>query len=223
MEDSTTKPSVVERAVGQDRPRPEGRRVLVLYASRFGNTRRVAELLCTGLRRTPGILVEDLSIDQVSFEALDQCDLLAVGGPTEILSASKPMKAFLARLDGVRSRGRPAFAFETRLRSRLAGSAAKYIEKHLANLGWSIVRPYRTATVRGMTKEESAQYGEVGAPDWVQRIDASQLGTVPPKPAELDLLLPGWEAEFENLGEELGRWLAAQPVPTPVGLAGVPV
>src|SRR5579859_2947296 len=80
---------------GSRRP-PGAHRVLIVYGSRFGNTQRVAEALASGLRRVQGIEVECVSIERVPFERLGDYELVAVGGPTEVMSASASMKEFLA-------------------------------------------------------------------------------------------------------------------------------
>ena len=57
-----------------------------------------------------------------------------------------------------------------------------------------------------MTKEERAQYGDLGAPEWARRADPAAN---PVEPVRLDLLLPGGEAEFERIGRELALLLVA--------------
>jgi hypothetical protein len=44
-------------------------------------------------------------------------------------------------------RGKQGFAFDTKLGSALSGSAAKYIEKRLKELGLEIFRPRQSAIV----------------------------------------------------------------------------
>jgi menaquinone-dependent protoporphyrinogen IX oxidase len=190
---------------------PGGRRVLVLFDSRFGNTQRVAEALARGLAQIPGVGAECRPIAETPEGRLREYDLIAIGGPTEILSASKPMKAFLERLPGAVLQGRRAFAFETKLDGHLSGSAGKFIERRLKQLGMEIVRPHATAIVRGMTKAERAAYGDLGAPDWVRRVGGpGDHAPVEPNP-RLDLLAVGAVPHFEAVGRELGSGL--KPVP----------
>ena len=193
---------------------PGGRRALVLLDSRFGNTQRVAEALARGLTQTPGVVAECRPIAQALEGRLREYDLIAIGGPTEVLSASKPMKAFLEQLPGPALRGRLGFAFETKLDGHLSGSAGKFIERRLKQLGMEIVRPHATAIVRGMNKAERAAYGELGAPEWVQRMNGSgEKAPAAPHP-RLDLLASEAVPQFESVGRELGSRLRAVP---PVG------
>lgn len=188
---------------------PSKHRVLVGYWSRFGNTQRVAKALATGLQQVPGIMAECTNIDSLLPPQLGRYELIALGGPTEILSAPGAIKKFLDGLRPEEVRGKLGFAFDTRLDSRLSGSAGRYIERHLERLGMEIVRPHASALVRGMTKEERALAGDQGAPDWAQRIGGPHAPTSPPEPFEFDLLASGSEAKFVEIGVQIGEFLRA--------------
>lgn len=180
-------------------------RVLIAYGSRFGNTRRLAEALARGLRQVPGIEVDCRSVRDVDPTGLGRHDLVALGGPTEMFSASKEVKEFLLRIPEGSLAHSNGFAFETKLAMRLSGSAGKYIERHLERLGVAILRPYATAIVRAMTSEERAKYGDLGAPEFVQRLEPPSSRGAHPVAEPLDLLRDGEEAAFERIGAELGR------------------
>jgi hypothetical protein len=62
-------------------------------------------------------------------------------------------------LENVDLRGKKGFAFETRLKGRFTGSAAKGIEKKLKKLGVTIIRGYASAILGGMEGplEENAE------------------------------------------------------------------
>ncbi len=187
---------------------PVSGRALVLFASRFGNTQRVAEALARGLRRVPGVGADCRSIHDVTLEEMGRYELLAIGGPTEILSASKEMKEFLARLSPTALRGKLGFAFDTRLAGRLSGSAGRFIEKRLERLGIDIVRPHESAIVRAMTKEEQARHGTEGAPQWVRRLEKPNEPTAEGRAEPVELLLPKAEVDFERIGAELAARLS---------------
>ena len=187
------------------------RSAVVVYGSRFGNTRRVAEALARGISQVHGVQVLCVGIEDVPRGTVENCDLLAIGGPTEMFTASKPMKAFLEGVTTARLEGKRAFVFETKLNGRLYGSAAKYIGRRLEQFGMHIVRPPVTAFVRPMNKEEQAKYGEMGAPDWARRLGTTGGAETAPSAARVDLLIPGWETEFERVGRELGSLLS--PIP----------
>jgi flavodoxin len=121
-------------------------RACVVFDSRFGNTEKIARSLESGIEEA-GIQTECLSSKDVKVESLKDCDLICVGAPTEAFSASKPIKDFLGRLNGVDLSGKCGFAFDTRLDSRFSGSAAKLIEKDMRSLNVRIIAPRDSAIV----------------------------------------------------------------------------
>jgi flavorubredoxin len=139
----------------------------VVYDSLYGNTEKVAKALATGLE-SGGANVEVAKVDAVKFDALGEVDLLCVGSPVHGWNASKPVQEFLERLKRVESlSGKKAFAFDTKMKSRLAGNAGGKIEKKLKDLGLTILRHSESAIVKG-TKgplEESAEetFKQIGA------------------------------------------------------------
>ncbi|HYY91081.1 MAG TPA: flavodoxin domain-containing protein [Candidatus Dormibacteraeota bacterium] len=124
-------------------------RAIVIFDSKFGNTGDIAKSLAGGLQRA-GLRVDCLNMRDVKLETLGEYDLIAVGAPTQAFSASKPMKDFLQKLEGNRILAKKlGFAFDTKLGSRLSGSASKFIESRLSKLGMRIVRPRQSAIVKG--------------------------------------------------------------------------
>jgi flavodoxin len=132
------------------------RKGIVIYDSNFGNTEKIARALALGLGEK-GAEIDCLKVNQVDIERLAEYDFIAVGGPTHIISASKPMKEFLERLKAVDLRGLKGFSFDTRNESRMnsrmwllfENSAARVIESALRGMKVDIVRPRRSAIVEG--------------------------------------------------------------------------
>ncbi len=156
---------------------------LVVYASRFGNTRRLAEAIARGLRRG-GVEAACIEVDAPEATRLSSYDLVAIGGPTEQFGVSGPMKEFLSRIQPRSLEGRRAFAFDTRFHNRLAGSAAKRIERVLVEAGATLVRTHTSAFIAHGPKMPRGTPPRVHEPDQ-------------------DLLNAGAEAEFEALGASL--------------------
>jgi flavodoxin len=123
-------------------------KTIVLYDTRFGNTERIAKSLETGLKEAADIQdVDGINAKDVLVASLKEYDLLCVGAPTEGFTASKSIKKFLAKLQGIELVGKNGFAFDTKMDSRLSGSAAKFIEKELSNQGLIIITPRESAIV----------------------------------------------------------------------------
>jgi flavorubredoxin len=141
-------------------------RVVIIYDTKFGNTEKVAMALAEGMKKQR-VNVDCLKIDEVDTSKLGDYDLLAIGGPTHTFGLSKPMKDFLQKLENVNVSGKKAFAFDTKFKSRLAGSAGKRIEKKLKKLGMSIVKSHISAIVKGgegpLEDEAEQTFKQIGA------------------------------------------------------------
>ncbi len=134
---------------------------IVIYDSKFGNTEKIAKSLAGGLVRA-GLETVCANVRDVKLESLSDFDLIAIGAPTQMFTASRPMKDFLLTLEGVQGlKGRFGFAFDTKFGSPMAGSAAKYIEKRLEQFGMNVVRQRQSAIV-GKT-EGPLEEGEMEA------------------------------------------------------------
>ena len=133
-------------------------KAIVLYDTVFGNTEKIADSLARGMRRH--CQVDFFSISEVDATKLPAYDLIAVGAPTQAFSAHRPMKDFLAALKAEALSGKLGFAFDTKIDSRLSGSAAKYIEERMERLGMKVVKPRASAIVTGGTKDNKLREGE---------------------------------------------------------------
>lgn len=121
-------------------------RACVVFASRYGNTGKIARSIESGIEQA-GVQAECFGVGEVKASSLKDYDLICVGGPTEAFSASKEMKDFLEKLEGPDLSGKHGFAFDTRLDSRLSGSAGGYIEKKLRKSGLRVIAPHESAIV----------------------------------------------------------------------------
>lgn len=130
-------------------------RALVVYESMFGNTEAIARAIGEGIAASmPTDLVEvGAAADTVPADVT----LLVVGGPTHAFSMSWPSTRwdFAGQSPRIVSRGRgirewlgglprltattEATTFDTRLGSRVTGSAARAASRRLDRLGCSLV------------------------------------------------------------------------------------
>ncbi len=125
-------------------------KALIVFHSVYGNTEKVAKALAKGLENS-SVTADCRQVDAVEFDKLNEYELLIIGGPTHSLGVSKPIDTFLERLKTVEGlSGMRVFAFETKTKSWLAGSAGAKIDRKLKNLGLTIIRPHASAVVKGM-------------------------------------------------------------------------
>jgi flavorubredoxin len=142
-------------------------KALVVYHSVFGNTEKVAKALASGLENA-GVDVNVLKVDAVKGEELSGVDLLCVGSPVHGWNAFVPVKDFLGRLKSVEGlSGKKAFAFDTKMKSRLAGSAGGKIERKLKDIGLTIARHSESAVVEGregpLEEGSEGKFKQIGA------------------------------------------------------------
>ena len=104
---------------------------LVIYASRSGNTKRIAEAIADGLRQRG--IVEVQSVEEAPSAIPAEVDLVVIGGPTEAHGMTPPLREFLGRLAPDALERRRAVGFDTRLRwpLLLSGSAGAGITDQL--------------------------------------------------------------------------------------------
>lgn len=142
-------------------------KALVVYDSMYGNTEKLAKALGAGLA-SGGVDVAVKKVDSIKSGELIGVDLLCVGSPTHAWNASKPTKEFLEQLKNVEGlSGKKAFAFATKMKSRLAGDAGGKIENKLRDADLTIARHSETAIVEGREGplEENAEetFEKIGA------------------------------------------------------------
>ncbi len=121
---------------------------VVIFDSEYGNTEKVAHALARGLHQK-GLAVDCVNLKESLVDKLDQYGLFGIGGPTQAFSATQRMKNFLETLEDAGLQHKSGFAFDTKLKSRFAGSGGGYVEKKMRKLGFDIIEPHFSAIVKG--------------------------------------------------------------------------
>ncbi|MFX1325744.1 MAG: flavodoxin family protein [Promethearchaeota archaeon] len=116
------------------------KRVLILYDTVYGNTKKVALALSRGLE-AGDLYVDCVSIQEFNLPEIQNFEVVGIGGPTHFHGTSKSMKSFLKEMGSLNIENKQGFVFETKADSRLAGSAAKKIVKSLRKLNFKLVHP----------------------------------------------------------------------------------
>jgi flavodoxin len=125
-----------------------------VFSTRYGTTERVARSLEKGLAEA-NFATSCYEVGRVTLESLKGYDLVCVGGPTEVFGATKTIKEFLQSARGANLAGKFGFAFDTKLDSHFSGSAAKYIEHALDDIGIRVIAHRESAVVT--TRREKGQ------------------------------------------------------------------
>jgi flavodoxin len=150
---------------------------VVVYDSKSGNTRKVAEAIASGLRSNGPVRLRGL--DTVPPRDLGRVDLLFVGGPTQAHGITARMRQFLDALETRSATGMVAATFDTRLRKSavISGSAAKTIARKLRGAGVHVFAPPQSFFVtRGVPQLEpgETERAEVWAKSVADRLALSQ-------------------------------------------------
>jgi flavodoxin len=124
---------------------------VVIYASRHGNTRKVAEAIA-GQLQTHGA-TRLLAAEEAPEIFSEPIDLLVVGGPTEAHRMTEPVARLFDRLGTDSLKGVAAAGFDTRVRwpRWLSGSAGAGITQRLRQTGANVVVPEESFFVEGVT------------------------------------------------------------------------
>jgi flavodoxin len=132
---------------------------LVVYGSRHGNTRKIAEAIAGELGKH-GVVHVVSAEDAPQFLA-EPTDLVVVGGPTEAHRMTEPVAQLFDGMPKGRLVGKAAAAFDTRLRwpAWLSGSAASGIAQRLRQARARVIAPEVSFFVGG--KLPALEPGEV--------------------------------------------------------------
>jgi flavodoxin len=125
--------------------------VLVVYASQFGNTERLAQVMGAALEARHTVRV--VSTKNAQSMTGDGVDLLLVGSPTQMFGRRLLVRSFLDRLTSQGYEGVAAAAFDTRMGTPTQKNAAasETIAAALRRAGCRLVAPPESFLVGGFT------------------------------------------------------------------------
>ena len=124
-------------------------RIIVVYESKFGNTRRAAEAIAEGAGETPGVEAVVKELKEVDPKQLVEYDAIVVGSPNHVGSATRGIKKFIDHLGKLDLEGKVTAAFDLYLQE---GKAVGKMEKQLGEKapGLKLVSPGLSVRVEGM-------------------------------------------------------------------------
>lgn len=153
---------------------------LVIYDSKFGNTKKIAEVIANVFGEYGPVNM--MAAADATPDDLMQADMLAMGGPTQAHGASPAIRMLLDNVVEGALGDIPAITFDTRynMPSFLTGSAAGQIEKMLHKLGCELLMPHESFFIS--SSEGPLASGELErAAEWARvvigRLEPSKLAT----------------------------------------------
>jgi len=128
-------------------------RVLVVYDSKYGNTKLAAENVVEGLKQASGVEAAILNVKETNANDIVNYDALVFGAPNHMASPSRTMKKFVSTLVGMDLKATKSAVFGTYSGRSREDRAVKKLEKMVgAKLPkTSIVLPGLSVRVRGVT------------------------------------------------------------------------
>lgn len=126
-------------------------KVIVVYESKYGNTKLAAETIIEGMKEISGIeavLSEPKAVDQ---SKLADFDAIVIGSPTHIGSATWGIRKFIGKLGKLNLEGKTAAVFDCHA-SPEPGKAVGKMEKQMGKKapGLKLASPGLSIKVEGM-------------------------------------------------------------------------
>jgi len=90
-------------------------KVLITYDTKYGNTKKVAELIADGINTTEGNETVINHIDDIDTSKDETYDLILIGSPNHMGSHTKTVKKFIKNLSGAPLKGNSFAVFDTYL------------------------------------------------------------------------------------------------------------
>lgn len=147
-------------------------KVLIVYdsVSPMKLTAKIAETIGTALKEK-GLEVDSFHVKDAPAVKMIDYGCVIVGGPTMAFRMSKGVSEFLDLLPDKELSGKLAAAFDTQIKHRLSGSAAKGIDGRLRKLGLKVIAAPLESYIEGKDDQLRLKDGEVEkAINWAQEV-----------------------------------------------------
>jgi len=126
-------------------------KVIVVYESKHGNTKLVAETIIEGMKKIKGIEAALSEIKKVDLKEIPDYDAILVGSPNHFGGPTRSVKKFIDKLGKLNLKGKLAAVFDTYLEGDFE-KAVKKMEKKINEKvpGLKLVAPGLSIKVQGM-------------------------------------------------------------------------
>ncbi|MCW3986156.1 MAG: flavodoxin family protein [Candidatus Bathyarchaeota archaeon] len=104
-------------------------KVIVIYESKYGNTKLVAEEIVEGIRKVEGIEVALSELKEVDLDKILDYHAILIGSPNHYGGPTKGVKAFIDRLGKLDLKGKLFAAFDTYLGKKSGYFFEKAVKK----------------------------------------------------------------------------------------------
>jgi len=106
-------------------------KVIAVYESKYGNTKRVAETIMEGIREVQGAETVLNELKEVDLNKIAEYDVILIGSPNHYGGPTKSVSEFIDKLGKLNLDGRHFAVFDTYLGKGFFEKAAKKMEKRI--------------------------------------------------------------------------------------------
>lgn len=126
-------------------------KVIVIYDSKYGNTKTVAETIVEGMQEVSGSEIVLRELKEVDLSRIAEYDVLLLGSPNHIGNSSKVVRKFIDELAKLNLEGKQAAVFDTYMVKDFE-KAVKKMEKQISDKAsaWKLMAPGLSIKVKGM-------------------------------------------------------------------------
>jgi len=143
-------------------------KVIVVYESKYGNTRRVAETIMEGIREVQGAETVLNELKKVDLNKIVEYDVILIGSPNHYGGPTRNVSEFIDKLEKLNLDGKHFAVFDTYLGKGFFEKAAKKMEKRIKEKvpGLKQIAPRLSIAVQGskgpIVEEELPKCKEFG-------------------------------------------------------------
>ncbi len=126
-------------------------KIIIVYESKYGNTKLVAETIAEGVREVEGREAVVSELKEVDLKKIPDYDAILVGSPNHVGGPTWGIKRFIGKLGKLPLEGKQFAAFDTYL-GKSFEQAVKKVEKRISDKvpGSKLVAPGLSIRVKGM-------------------------------------------------------------------------
>ncbi len=127
-------------------------KVFVVYDTKYGNTKLVAEKIVEGMKEVEGIETAISDVEEVDLENLADHDAILIGSPNHMGGPVRGIKKLIDKLGGFDLRAKWTAVFDTQLGGNQFEKAVKKMEKRISEKvpGLKLITSGLSIRVEGM-------------------------------------------------------------------------
>ncbi|MBS7616573.1 FprA family A-type flavoprotein [Candidatus Bathyarchaeota archaeon] len=122
-------------------------KVIVVYESMYGNTKRVAETIVEGINEADGVDVSIVELKRVELNGIADYDAILIGSPNHFGGPTRGIKGFIDKLGKLQLNGKFFAFFDTYMGNDFEKAANK-MEKQISSKIQKIKHPILSLSIK---------------------------------------------------------------------------